>query len=125
MLRFFIAVVLYGFIQSPANAQADAAGHIDCPTPVLEYTTGNEERDGYLYSPGVEWVIVDVVKDLDDPGWNVQIHLVAEGDDELESFELHPEGLAQVLTSNGWKLQRDFEESLCRLSTVEDLAFRF
>ena len=90
----------------------EGPGHPECPTPVLAYTTG-EEEDAHLFASSVEWVVVDLVFHRSAPGWVVLIELVSDGDAELESFEQHPEGLAQVYTSTGWVLQSDFEQLLC------------
>jgi hypothetical protein len=106
-------------------AQAESPGHIDCPTPVLQYTTGDEEQDEYLYSPSVEWVVTDIIPDPRDPGWIVLVYLVAGGDDEIETLELHPEGLVQVQFQQEWILQRDLEEWLCVQSHTHDIAFNF
>jgi len=125
MNRLIFSVVALTLTVGARYAQADGPGHIDCPTPVLEYTTGDEVLDEYLYSPGVEWVVTDVLEDPRDPGWIVLVHLVAEGDDELETLELHPEGLVKVQFQQEWVLQRDFEEQLCGQRTALDIAFRF
>lgn len=125
MEKLIFVLIGLGLIAFTQTVQAaDEPGHIDCPTPVLEYTTGYAEEDRYLYSPGVEWVVTDVLADPRDPGWIVLVHLVAQGDAELETLELHPEGLAQVQVDGAWTLQRDFEETLC-LHGAQDFAFRF
>ncbi|HMA78878.1 MAG TPA: hypothetical protein VKP88_07180, partial [Candidatus Paceibacterota bacterium] len=92
MNRLIFSVVALTLTVGARYAQADGPGHIDCPRPVLQYTTGYEELDIHLNASGVERVVTRIMPDPRDPGWIVLVHLVSEGDEELETLVLHPEG---------------------------------
>lgn len=92
-----------------------------CDMPVVEYTTGNmDDTVEQFYSDSVEWVIENYFpyparSGLPDQydGWIVIIRMIADGDEDLEGFTMHPQDFAQVKLGNTWMLQEDFERMMC------------
>ncbi len=129
MSRFFIVALSFFLIFAVGTLflqQAEGDMEPACALPVLEYTTGAlDEVPENLYSDSVEWVVVDYlpVRSRKTPrgsydGWVVLIRLVADGDEDLEDFTLHPQNLAQVKFNGKWMLQADFERLLCNTPPV-------
>ena len=108
--------VLFAGLQAQTIFSEDS-----CARPVQEYTTGElGETTEQLYSDSVEWVVESYHAlpsrsgfEGQHDGWVVLIHLIADGDDGFEDFELRDDDLAQVKWNGEWMLQHDFEVMLC------------
>lgn len=104
-----------------ATQNSDVDQFIDCPLPVLEYTTGElGEMPKHLYADSVEWVVESYHLHPDASGmpdqyegWVVLIQLIADGDAELDDHVMREDNLAQVKVKGVWMLQQDFEVMLC------------